>query len=171
MERVRCSNPQPKMAPTFVQNIDLPLDSDYRGYRRQSAPGTGARFTRLRAMANNFLIIVSEIVGGRKNFKLVGRAEKVRRAVHHPDADGIQQCHRLRSDRRRHHHAALQARKADAPFDIVKNRLFWLDTDGLFGLGENGAIVKQFKSIFAILDRNPRQHFDPRPSSGDSGAL
>ncbi len=49
----------------------------------------------------------------------------------------------------------LQACKADenAPFDIVSKRLFWLDTDSLFGLGNNQTIDAEFKSIFAILAR------------------
>ena len=110
-------------------------------------------------MANNFLITGSEKLGGRKNFKLVGRAEKFEELctiltrmesnsviVSGPSGVGIAALA-----------LALQARKADAdaPFDIVNKRLFWLDTDGLFGLGENDAIVKQFKGIFAILDRTP----------------
>lgn len=51
----------------------------------------------------------------------------------------------------------LQARKLDddAPFDIVNKRFFWLDTDGLFGLGEADAIRKQFNSIFNVLNRTP----------------
>jgi ATP-dependent Clp protease ATP-binding subunit ClpB len=110
-------------------------------------------------MANNFLITGSEKLGSRKNFKLVGRAEKFEELctiltrmesnsviVSGPSGVGITTLA-----------LALQARKADAdaPFDIVNKRLFWLDTDGLFGLGDNDAIVRQFKSIFAILDRTP----------------
>lgn len=51
----------------------------------------------------------------------------------------------------------LQARKldADCPFDIVSKRFFWLDTDGLFGLGDNAAIHKEFNTIFAELNRTP----------------
>jgi ATP-dependent Clp protease ATP-binding subunit ClpB len=51
----------------------------------------------------------------------------------------------------------LQACKSDpaAPFDIVSKRLFWLDTDRLFGLGDNVAIDKEFKSILSILGRTP----------------
>ena len=43
----------------------------------------------------------------------------------------------------------LQARKLDddAPFDIVNKRFFWLETDGLFGLGDNAAIQKEFQTI------------------------
>jgi ATP-dependent Clp protease ATP-binding subunit ClpB len=110
-------------------------------------------------MANNFLITGSEKLASRKNFKLVGRVEKFEELctiltrmesnsviVSGPSGVGITTLA-----------LALQARKADAdaPFDIVNKRLFWLDTDGLFGLGDNDAIVKQFKSIFAILDRTP----------------
>ena len=110
-------------------------------------------------MANNFLITGGEKLGSRNNFKLVGRAEKFEELctiltrmesnsviVSGPSGVGITTLA-----------LALQARKADAdaPFDIVNKRLFWLDTDGLFGLGDNDAIVKQFKSIFAILDRTP----------------
>ncbi len=110
-------------------------------------------------MADNFLITGSEKIASRKNFKLVGRAEKFEELctiltrmesnsviVSGPSGVGITTLA-----------LALQARKADpdAPFDIVNKRLFWLDTDGLFGLGDNDAIVKQFKSIFAILNRTP----------------
>src|ERR1700733_14312147 len=110
-------------------------------------------------MANNFLITGSEKLGSRKNFKLVGGAEKFEELctiltrmesnsviVSGPSGVGITTLA-----------LALQARKADpdAPFDIVNKRLFWLDTDGLFGLGDNDAIVKQFKAIFATLNRTP----------------
>ncbi len=110
-------------------------------------------------MADNFLITGSEKLASRKNFKLVGCAEKFEELctiltrmeansaiVSGPSGVGITTLA-----------LALQARKADpdAPFDIVNKRLFWLDTDGLFGLGDNDAIVKQFKSIFAILNRTP----------------
>jgi ATP-dependent Clp protease ATP-binding subunit ClpB len=52
----------------------------------------------------------------------------------------------------------LQACKADpaAPFDIVSMRLFWLDTDRLFGLGDNVAIDKEFKQILSILNKTPQ---------------
>lgn len=51
----------------------------------------------------------------------------------------------------------LQARKLDddAPFDIVNKRFFWLETDGLFGLGDNTAIQKEFQTIFSELNRTP----------------
>jgi ATP-dependent Clp protease ATP-binding subunit ClpB len=51
----------------------------------------------------------------------------------------------------------LQARKLDddAPFDIVNKRFFWLETDGLFGLGDNTAIQKEFQTIFNELNRTP----------------
>jgi ATP-dependent Clp protease ATP-binding subunit ClpB len=51
----------------------------------------------------------------------------------------------------------LQACKADpaAPFDIVTKRFFWLDTDSLFGLGDNVAIDREFKSLLSILKRTP----------------
>lgn len=51
----------------------------------------------------------------------------------------------------------LQARKLDddAPFDIVNKRFFWLETDGLFGLGDNAAIQKEFQTIFNELNRTP----------------
>lgn len=110
-------------------------------------------------MADNFLITGSAKLASRKNFKLVGRAEKFEELctiltrmdsnsviVSGPSGVGITTLA-----------LALQARKSDrdAPFDIVNKRLFWLDTDGLFGLGDNDAIVKQFKAIFAILNRTP----------------
>ncbi|MGY4155452.1 ATP-dependent Clp protease ATP-binding subunit ClpB [Bradyrhizobium sp. USDA 4461] len=110
-------------------------------------------------MADNFLITGSEKLAERKNFKLVGCADKFEELctiltrmeansviVSGPSGVGITTLAQ-----------ALQARKADpdAPFDIVNKRLFWLDTDGLFGLGDNDAIVKQFKTIFARLNRTP----------------
>ena len=110
-------------------------------------------------MADNFLITGSEKLACRRNFKLVGRAEKFEELctiltrmesnsviVSGPSGVGITTLA-----------LALQARKADpdAPFDIVNKRLFWLDTDGLFGLGDNDAIVSQFKAIFATLNRTP----------------
>lgn len=51
----------------------------------------------------------------------------------------------------------LQARKLDddAPFDIVNKRFFWLETDGLFGLGDNTTIQKEFQTIFSELNRTP----------------
>ncbi len=51
----------------------------------------------------------------------------------------------------------LQACKlgTSAPFDILSKRLFWLDTDSLFGLGDSVTIGKEFKSIFSILSRTP----------------
>lgn len=51
----------------------------------------------------------------------------------------------------------LQARKLDddAPFDIVNKRFFWLETDGLFGLGDNAAIQKEFQAILSELNRTP----------------
>lgn len=51
----------------------------------------------------------------------------------------------------------LQARKLDddAPFDIVNKRFFWLDTNGLFGLGDNEVIKKEFIAIFSELNRTP----------------
>lgn len=51
----------------------------------------------------------------------------------------------------------LQARKLDddAPFDIVNKRFFWLETDGLFGLGDNQLIQKEFQTIFNELNRTP----------------
>jgi ATP-dependent Clp protease ATP-binding subunit ClpB len=52
----------------------------------------------------------------------------------------------------------LQACKADpnAPFDIVSKRLFWLDTDSLFGLGNGEAIGKEMKDILSVLARTPQ---------------
>ena len=111
-------------------------------------------------MADNFLITGSEKLASRRNFKLVGRAEKFEELctiltrmesnsviVSGPSGVGITTLA-----------LALQARKADpdAPFDIVNKRLFWLDTDGLFGLGDNDAIVKQFKAIFATRSEERR---------------
>jgi ATP-dependent Clp protease ATP-binding subunit ClpB len=51
----------------------------------------------------------------------------------------------------------LQASKRDpdAPFDIVSKRLFWLDTDGLFSLGDSASINESIQKIMKTLNRTP----------------
>jgi ATP-dependent Clp protease ATP-binding subunit ClpB len=51
----------------------------------------------------------------------------------------------------------LQASKRDpnAPFDIVSKRLFWLDTDGLFSLGDAQKVNESFQKLMGILYRTP----------------
>lgn len=41
----------------------------------------------------------------------------------------------------------------DAPFDLVNKRLFWLDTNGLFGCGEGDEMRKAFHRIIERLNR------------------
>jgi ATP-dependent Clp protease ATP-binding subunit ClpB len=49
----------------------------------------------------------------------------------------------------------VQAAKKDPniAFDILRKRLFWLDTDGLFGLGDSEKIGHAFHRIIAQLER------------------
>lgn len=51
----------------------------------------------------------------------------------------------------------LQASKRDpnAPFDIVSKRLFWLDTDGLFSLGDATSINESIQKMMKTLNRTP----------------
>ena len=51
----------------------------------------------------------------------------------------------------------LQSIKNDinAPFDIVSKRLFFLDTDGLFGLGDNKLIDENFSKCIDVLEKTP----------------
>jgi ATP-dependent Clp protease ATP-binding subunit ClpB len=119
----------------------------------------GVAFEGILEMADSFLLTGSEALARRKNFKLVGRGDKFDELctiltrmesnsviVSGPSGVGVSSLA-----------LALQARKADddAPFDIVNKRLFWLDTDALFALGDNAAIIKQFQGIFSILNRTP----------------
>lgn len=51
----------------------------------------------------------------------------------------------------------LQALKADAnaPFDIVSKRIFWLDTDRLFSSGDSQQINTAFQKVLTDLGRTP----------------
>jgi ATP-dependent Clp protease ATP-binding subunit ClpB len=51
----------------------------------------------------------------------------------------------------------LQAMKSDvnAPFDIVSKRMFWLDVDALFALGDGAAINTAYQKILKHLYRTP----------------
>lgn len=108
---------------------------------------------------SQFLLNGSDVLKKRPDFKLIGRADEFTDLcsiltqssansviASGPGGVGISAMA-----------LNLQACKADpaAPFDIVSKRLFWLDTDGLFGIGDNVAIDKEFKSLFAILNRTP----------------
>lgn len=62
----------------------------------------------------------------------------------------------------------LQALKEsdDAPFDIMSKTFFWLDTDGLFSLGDVGEIDKAFRQIMARM-RATAQPVLIIPDAGD----
>lgn len=51
----------------------------------------------------------------------------------------------------------LQASKGDenTPLDIVGKRFFWLDTDGLFSLGDANKVNEGFQKALATLSRSP----------------
>jgi ATP-dependent Clp protease ATP-binding subunit ClpB len=108
---------------------------------------------------SNFLITGGDALAAKKGFRLVGRKEKFDELctlltqsssdsviVSGPAGVGITAMF-----------YGLQARKADpdAPYEIVNKRLFQLDTDGLFALGDNAQIAKHFKDIFAQLNDTP----------------
>ena len=106
---------------------------------------------------DNFLKVGSEVLKARPGFKLVGRAEDLRRfssilmrskasSVLLVGAGGVGLTSLC---------LGLQASKEDddAPFDIVSKRIHWLDTDGLFSSGDVDKMNKSFQTILAILKR------------------
>ncbi|MBY6120758.1 AAA family ATPase [Mameliella alba] len=105
----------------------------------------------------DFLIRGADLLGRRRNFRLVGRGSELR-----------QICGMLMRK-----HASnvlmvgpggvgassiclgLEAAKADAslPFDILSKRFFWLDTDGLFSSGSHARITEGFDKLRRTLLR------------------
>ncbi len=110
-------------------------------------------------MANQYLISGSEMLAARPGFKLVGRDEALRRLtsilirskqnsvlLYGPGGVG---CSSLVH--------GLQALKAEpnAPFDIVRKRFFWVDTDCLFSLQDDSQIGAEFNTILGRMSRTP----------------
>jgi ATP-dependent Clp protease ATP-binding subunit ClpB len=106
---------------------------------------------------DNFLKTGSETLKANPGFKLVGRAEDLRRlgsvlmrskaaSVLLVGAGGVgitSLC------------LGLQASKDtdNVAFDIVNKRIFWLDYDGLFASGNSDAMNKAWQTILGILKR------------------
>src|SRR5262245_42607109 len=110
-------------------------------------------------MANQYLISGSEMLAARPGFKLVGRDEALKRLtsilirsnansvlLYGPGGVG---CSSLV--------LGLQALKAEAnaPFDIVRKRFFWVDTDCLFSLQDDSQIGAEFANILSRMSRTP----------------
>src|SRR4029453_8100241 len=110
-------------------------------------------------MANKSLVAGTEMRAARPGFKLVGRDEALRRLtsilirsnansvlLYGPGGVG---CSSLVH--------GLQALKAqpNAPFDIVRKRFFWIDTDCLFSLQDDSQISSEFASILSRMSRTP----------------
>ena len=108
---------------------------------------------------SSFLLNGSDVLKSQTNFKLIGRKDVLNDLcgiLTQSTANSVIACgaggvgiSALA--------LGLQSRKLDddAPFDIVSKRFFWLETDGLFGLGDNAAIQKEFQTIFSELNRTP----------------
>lgn len=108
---------------------------------------------------SQFLLNGSDVLKSKPNFKLIGRKDVLNDLcgiLTQSTANSVIACgsggvgiSALA--------LGLQARKLDddAPFDIVNKRFFWLDTNGLFGLGDNEVIKKEFIAIFSELNRTP----------------
>lgn len=103
----------------------------------------------------DFLFPGNEYLELHENFRLVGRDQELQRlmsillrkhanSVIMMGAGGVG-CTTLC--------LGIQAAKKDpdAPFDILKKRLFWMDTDGLFALGDSEKINQAFHRIIARL--------------------
>jgi ATP-dependent Clp protease ATP-binding subunit ClpB len=110
-------------------------------------------------MANQYLISGSEMLAARPGFKLVGRDEALKRLtsilirsnansvlLYGPGGVGCSSLVR-----------GLQALKAEpnAPFDIVRKRFFWIDTDCLFSLQDDSLISTEFANILGRMSRTP----------------
>ena len=110
-------------------------------------------------MTNQYLISGSEMLAARPGFKLVGRDEALKRLtsilirsnansvlLYGPGGVGCSSLVR-----------GLQALKAEpnAPFDIVRKRFFWVDTDCLFSLQDDSQISTEFANILSRMARTP----------------
>lgn len=103
------------------------------------------------------------IVSGKKylaqfpDFRLIGRDEELMRLISILVRDQASSV--ILSGSRgvgcEHLCRGVQAAKqaANAPFDIVSKRLFWLDVNGLFSSGNGGEINEAFQKIVRRLDR------------------
>jgi|JI10StandDraft_1071094.scaffolds.fasta_scaffold12578_10 ATP-dependent Clp protease ATP-binding subunit ClpB len=107
----------------------------------------------------NFLIRGEDYLARSPKFKLVGRDQELKRlaailmrrtanSVLLVGAGGVG-CTALCK--------GLQGIKseADAPFDIVVKRLFWLETDELFASGDEAKINESFQKLMQVLYRTP----------------
>ena len=110
-------------------------------------------------MTHQHLISGSEMLAARPGFKLVGRDEALQRLtsilirsnansvlLYGPGGVGCSSLVR-----------GLQALKAEpnAPFDIVRKRFFWVDTDCLFSLQDDSQISTEFANILSRMARTP----------------
>lgn len=106
-----------------------------------------------------YLITGNELLSQHSDFKLVGRAEDMKRltsvlmrnkaaSVILVGPGGVGASALV---------MGLQALKDDpnVPFDIVSKRLFWLKTDELFASGNHEEINKGFNGVLTILKRTP----------------
>jgi ATP-dependent Clp protease ATP-binding subunit ClpB len=110
-------------------------------------------------MVDSCLLAGEDVLAGRPNFKLVGRAEALKRLSailmrSHANSvllfgPGGVGCSSLVY--------GLQASKADpdTPFDIVSKRMFFLDTDKLFSSGDTQQINAMWRQIMERLERTP----------------
>src|SRR5215831_7527730 len=99
-------------------------------------------------MPNQYLISGSDMLASRPGFKLIGRDDALKRLTSilirsHANSvllfgPGGVGCSSLV--------LGLQALKAEpqAPFDVVRKRFFWLDTDCLFLLQDDSQISTEF---------------------------
>lgn len=107
----------------------------------------------------DFYVTGSERLERAPGFKLVGRAEKLREisyilmrskadSILLVGAGGVGLSTIL---------LGLQASKNhdDASFDIISKRLYWLDVDRLFGIGEDQKVKDAFNQMMMVMDRTP----------------
>jgi ATP-dependent Clp protease ATP-binding subunit ClpB len=110
-------------------------------------------------MTNQYLISGTEMLAARPGFRLVGRDEALKRLtsilirsnansvlLYGPGGVGCSSLVR-----------GLQALKVEpnAPFDIVRKRFFWVDTDCLFSLQDDSLISTEFTNILGRMARTP----------------
>jgi ATP-dependent Clp protease ATP-binding subunit ClpB len=110
-------------------------------------------------MPNQYLISGTDMLASRPGFKLIGRDDALKRLTSilirsHANSvllfgPGGVGCSSLV--------LGLQALKAEpqAPFDVVRKRFFWLDTDCLFSLQDDSQISTEFGNILSRMSRTP----------------
>ncbi len=113
--------------------------------------------TNVNANTNDYLVRGSDYLKTQPNFELIGRDEElheVTRALMRKKANSVLLvgnggvgCSAIAM--------GLQASKSDpdAPFDIVRKRNFWLDTDGLFSSGDPTTINESFAKTLKTLSQ------------------